>query len=125
MQGPAQTWLLKVRWGKLNQWLKEGSLPELKVFLNQEGWEFYQTDLERTYTVSWSLFQFLMSTPENKKIMNEMLRRLQIMRRPRGVCSEVLGSLYSGGLNQFEVDWHEWIRSVVKKPFAPAPTTRK
>ena len=124
MQGTAQTWLLKHRWGDLNRWLKDGSLPELKTFLNLEGWDYYSTDLDRAYTASWSLFQFLKSTPEKQKIMNEMLRRIQIIHRPPATCSEVLGTLYPGGLVQFEKDWHEWIRLPLKTPFVPPPLGR-
>jgi hypothetical protein len=119
MEGAMQDWWLKHRWGQLNQWLKDGSLPHPDAFLNISHRDFLKLDPNRAYPVSWSLFQFLMSTPEKRLILNQMLDRYQTQ---PGSCAKSLDSLYPGGLAQFETDWHEWIRLPFKTPFAPPPT---
>jgi hypothetical protein len=120
MEGAQQTWWLKHRWGLLNQWLKAGTLPRLPAFLNFDNRQFHELDANEAYAVSWSLFQFLMSTPGNREILNQTLDQFQTAESPDR-CAEILGDLYPGGLDQFEVDWHEWIRLPFKTPFASSP----
>jgi len=110
---------LRGRWLRLKQWHEQGSLPKVPAFVDQTPEEFRKLPPERSYIVSWSLFQFLMSNPENRKAMNGMVRRQQ-RRRDFAPCSELLEELYPGGLAKLEKDWHSWIvrgaASVLPKP---------
>ncbi len=103
---------LDFQWFELKRWLDDGSLPALRKFLDVTPGEFRALDPGRAYPVSWSLFQFLMSTPENRAAMNELIREYQP--QPAAAwppdCAKVLGELYPGGLNQMQSDWHAWIR---------------
>jgi len=121
MEGAAQDWWLKHRWAMLNQWLKDSSLPRVRNFLDLSPREFRGLDPARAYPVSWSLIQFLMSTPANRQILNELLDQFQTADPPDG-CAEILDGLYPGGLKQFEAEWHEWVRLPFKTPFLPSPT---
>lgn len=110
---------LAARWQRLKQWREDRSLPAVRAFVDQTAAEFVKLPVERSYIVSWSLFQLLMSTPENRTIMNTMLRRQQ-RRRDFAPCSELLDELYPGGVATLEKDWHAWIArgaaSVLPKP---------
>jgi hypothetical protein len=103
---------LNYQWFELKQWLDEGSLPTLRNFLNLTPEEFRALDAGRTYPVSWSLFQFLMSTPENRAAMNELIHEYQP--DPGKIwppdCAKLLGKSYPGGLAKMESDWHAWIQ---------------
>jgi hypothetical protein len=103
---------LDFQWFELKRWLDAGSLPSLKTFLNLTPDEFRALDAGRTYPVSWSLFQFLMSTPENRAAMNELIREYQP--QPEAAwppdCAKLMGKFYPGGLNKMESDWHVWIQ---------------
>ena len=110
------------RWLRLKQWREEGTLPKVREFIDQTPEEFSKLPPERSYIVSWSLFQFLMSSADNRKAMNAMVRRQQ-RRRDFAPCSELLDEFYAGGVARLEKDWHAWIvrgaSSVLPKP-APA-----
>jgi hypothetical protein len=100
---------LEYQWYELKKWLDEGSLPDLQKFLNLTPPEFRALPPERTYPISWSLFQFLMGTDERRKAMNEMIREYQ-MQNPFTVdCARLLGASYPGGITKMEKDWHAWI----------------
>jgi hypothetical protein len=89
-------------------------------FLDLSPGQFRALDPARSYPVSWSLIQFLMSTPANRQILNELLDQYQTIEPPDG-CAEILNQLYPGGLPRFEADWHEWVRLPFKAPFLPSP----
>lgn len=99
---------LRSRWLRLRRWQEEGTLPKVRAFVDQTPEEFRRMAPEQSYAVSWSLFQFLMSSADNRKVLNAMVRRQQ-SRRDFAPCSEVLEELYPGGVAQFEKDWHDWI----------------
>jgi hypothetical protein len=109
MRSESATQRLNFQWQELKRWLDEGSLPDLRVFLNLSPPEFRALPAERTYPVSWSLFQFLMVTPENRKAMNEMIRAYQTQNPATVDCARLLGASYPGGLAGMEKDWHAWI----------------
>lgn len=110
---------LNARWTLLKHWLDEGSLPKVGAFVDQSPEEFRRMPVDRSYTVSWSLFQFLMSTPERRAALGGLARRWA--RRGEGHCGRLLEELYPGGLAKLEKDWHGWIaRGAARVLPAPA-----
>jgi hypothetical protein len=101
--------VLRSRWYELRKWLEEGSLPELRKFLDISPEEFRREDPARTYPVSWSVFQLLMSTPENRRVLDEMVLEYQKPGVTPGDCSKMLNRLYPGGLVRMNQDWRAWI----------------
>ena len=100
---------LRGRWFELRKWLQEGSLPDMRKFLDNTPEEFRQQDPKMTYPVSWSIFQLLMSTPENRRALNAMVTDFQKPGvRPQD-CSQMLNKYYPGGLARMDKDWHGWI----------------
>lgn len=99
---------LKYRWHQLKKWLDEGSLPELRGFLNTSPREFRTQPASRMYPASWSVFQLLMSTPENRLALNAMVLEFQ---KPGATpdCAQLLDKSYPGGLAKMEKDWRVWI----------------
>jgi len=104
---------LRSRWFELRKWLQEGSLPELRQFLNNSPQEFRREDPQMTYPVSWSVFQLLMSTPENRRVLNGLVAEYQKPAIKPGVkspdCAEILNKSYPGGLARMDKDWRSWI----------------
>ncbi len=101
---------LNGQWHALKRWQDKGSLPDLRQFLNISPAEFRALPPERSYLVSWSIFQLLMSMPENRQAMNAMIRAYQ---RPRPVppdCAALLDKTYPGGLAKMGKDWQAWIK---------------
>lgn len=98
---------LQGRWQRLKQWREEGTLPPVRAFVDQTAEEFRKMPPEVSYAVSWSLFQFLLSTTERREAMQGMVRRWQ--RRGEGGCGSLLEELYPGGVVKLEKDWHGWI----------------
>jgi hypothetical protein len=109
MQDAAHAQMLKIRWGLLSLWLHDKKLPALKDFLDLAPDEWNHLDIERAYTASWSLFQFLMSTEKNRKMMTGWLREMQSRRSFTPETVALVERDYPGGLTQFEADWHKWI----------------
>jgi hypothetical protein len=102
--------VLRRRWALLNFWLREGQLPPLTPLLNatdQPHWE--KKGQEQAYAMSWSVFQFLMSSDSNKQLMRTLIREWQEPGRHEPVSSEQIGRLYPGGMTGFETAWRRWI----------------
>jgi hypothetical protein len=112
---------LDYQWHELKQWLDEGSLPDLRRFLNLNPPQFRALDPSRTYPISWSLFQFLMGTPERRQAMNEMIREYQTQNPSTVDCAKLLGASYPGGLAKMEKDWHAWIARGAVNVLGPPP----
>lgn len=51
-----------------------------------------------------------MSTPQNKKVLQQLMKELQSTRSPNAKVADLIAKLYPGGLNKFEKDWHTWIK---------------
>jgi hypothetical protein len=124
MQDEADVRSLNRRWTLLNQWWWEDSLPKLEGFLNLDRHGQSTDETTRFYTVSWSVFQFFMSTPENRKVLRQLLVRLQPSAPVPTDCAGALNALYPGGLNRFERDWHEWIRKGTSNLSLPGKPSR-
>ena len=99
---------LKYRWYELKKWLDEGSLPALRSFLNLKPDEFRKQPSSRMYPVSWSVFQLLMSTPENRQTLSLLVLEFQKPGPPPD-CAKLLDQNYPGGLARMEKDWRAWI----------------
>ena len=100
---------LRSRWYVLRKWLGEGKLPELRRFLNLTPPEFRQEDAQMTYPVSWSIFQLLMSTPENRRALNAMVVEFQRPGAQPADCVPMLNKYYPGGVAKMDKDWRGWI----------------
>lgn len=116
---------LRARWVRLREWEEAGTLPRVAEFVDLTPDEFRRVAPERSYAVSWSLFQFLMSSADNRRVLGVMVRRQQ-RRREYAPCSELLEELYPGGVRQFEKEWRAWIiqgaaRVVPKEDKTPPP----
>lgn len=100
---------LQYRWAKLNVLLRAKQLPTPRTILNWSEEEWMQQDPGLTYTVSWSMFQLMMSTPQRQAGLQKYLREIQRLRRRETDLAVVFGAYYTGGLAQLEKDWHGWI----------------
>jgi len=109
MQDEYDVGSLKYRWAKLNLWLRESQLPALPQFLNLSEKEWRNQDIDQAYTVSWSLFQFLMSSPANQRILRQLLEGLQQNPGRTMDCAALITRFYPGGTTRLERDWHSWI----------------
>jgi hypothetical protein len=109
MRDRSDKMLLISQWLLLQKYLNEGSLPNLRTFLNLSDRDFRALQGERSYPVSWSLFQLLMSTPERRRAMNQMLKGYQKQDDSKPDCAMLLEKSYPGGLAKMEKDWREWI----------------
>jgi len=118
MRDAADELQLKYRWHALKQWLDEGSLPELRSFLNLTPEEFHRQPPERTYPASWSLFQLLMSTPENRQALNALVLAFQKPGAPPD-CAKLLDKYYPGGIARMGKDWKVWIARGAASVFWP------
>jgi len=112
---------LEWNWFELKKWLDENSLPDLKTFLNLPPTEFRAQDQARTYPISWSLFQFLASTPENRAVMNKMILQFQNQNPFDHDCAVLLEKDYPGGVAKLEKDWHAWIARGAKNVLGKVP----
>jgi hypothetical protein len=114
MRSESSVQRLDYQWFILKKWLDEGSLPALRGFLNLTPPEFRAQDAGRTYPISWSLFQFLASTPENRAVMNGMILQFQDQDPRKTDCAGLLDKSYPGGVAKMEKDWHAWIERGAK-----------
>lgn len=110
MRNEAALQRLQDQWLALKLWLDDGSLPRLRAFLNQTPEDFRARDVAHAYLVSWSVFQLLMSTPENRRVLNGMIMEFQKSGPAPADCARLLDKAYPGGLVKLEKDWRAWIK---------------
>ena len=118
--GELQQRMLRQRWTRLNQWLRERSLLPLESLVNADGSAFKQLDPEMAYTMSWSLFQLLMSSGASRQMMLTMLGERQSLTGEPMPCAKQIDRLHPGGLQRLEVAWHAWIVAGSSATNAPA-----
>jgi hypothetical protein len=111
---------LRRRWLQLNLWWREGSLFAIESLLNADSAAFKTLDPEKAYTMSWSLFQLLMSSDANRRMMLTLLQERQEPARERPDCAEQVQRLQPGGLKRLEAAWHAWILAGAGATNAPA-----
>lgn len=100
---------LRIRWGLLNVWLRDGNLASLPAFVNLTQADWDKLDIDRVYVISWSIFQFLASTEVNRVVLRDLLAARRGPRREESGPAERLDTEYPGGLKKLETDWHRWI----------------
>lgn len=107
--GELQQRMLRQRWTRLNEWLRDRSLLPLEKLLNASNADFKHLDPEKAYTTSWSLFQLLMSNNNHRTMMLTMLGERQSLHEKPPECSAQIDRLHYGGLKKLETAWHAWI----------------
>ena len=107
--GELQQRMLRQRWTRLNQWLRERSLLPLESLVNADDNAFKRLDPEKAYTMSWSLFQLLMSTGANRQMMLTVLGERQSLTEEPAPCAKQIERLHGGGVKHLEAAWHAWI----------------
>lgn len=107
--GELQQRMLRQRWTRLNEWLRDRSLLPLEKLLNATNADFKHLEPEKAYTTSWSLFQLLMSNNNNRTMMLTMLDERQSHFEKPPDCTAQIDRLYPGGLKKLETAWHAWI----------------
>lgn len=108
-RNPQNTAALQKRWAYLNGCLREGKLPELVPLLNANHRQWTALDPDIAYAASWSLFQFLMRSDANKRLVRTLLQEWQDTPFRRVDCAAQMQRLYPGGLKALEKEWHQWI----------------
>lgn len=124
-QGEMHQRHLRRRWMQLNLWLSESSLFSMESILNANGATFKTMDPEKAYTMSWSLFQLIMSSDANRKMMLALLHERQTPERERLDCAEQVQRLHPGGLKRLEAAWHTWIIAGASATNAPVARPAK
>lgn len=107
--GEVQQRILHRRWTRLNEWLRDRSLLPLKKLVDSSNADFKDLDPEKAYTTSWSLFQLLMSSGNDRQMVLALLAEREGLTAPPSDCSEQIGRLRPGGLARLETAWHAWI----------------
>ena len=117
--------MLRHRWIQLNLWLGESSLLPLESLLNADAPTFKSMDPEKAYITSWSLFQLLMSSEVNRRMMIALLYERQNPNESFD-CAKQVTRLYPGGVKRLEQAWHAWIVAGAGATNAPAarPVTK-
>src|SRR4051812_22249383 len=103
--------LLRHRWTLLNQWQKEDKLLPLSTLLSADPEAFMGFKPEKSYAMSWSLFQLLMSSDSNRTALRALIRERQALPNQGVENKDQLSRLYPGGLPRLETDLRTWIRA--------------
>ena len=112
--------LLRQRWTKLHGWLHAQSLLPFETLLNADSATFKSLDPEKAYIMSWSLFQLLMSSDVNRRMMLAILHERQSSGGEPINSTEQIERLHKGGLKRFDVDWRVWIVAGASATNVPA-----
>lgn len=107
--GELQQRMLRQRWIRLNEWLRDRSLLPIEKLLDASNADFKHLNPEKAYTTSWSLFQLLMSNHNNRQMMLTMLGERQSLHEKPPDCSAQIDRLQAGGLKKLQSDWRAWI----------------
>jgi len=94
-------------------WAKKGFPVELDKLLNMSNEEFHNLDRidgVPSYTMSYSLVYFMMSSPQTEKVLKEILWDIRNSSRTGKVDSiKIIDENYRGGFKNFERQWKAWI----------------
>jgi hypothetical protein len=94
----------------LAEWLKGNRQPDLRqlLALNHSQWmDHEQGDSRRVRALSWSVVDFLMSSPRGQETLRDFLATLKDL---RGLYSlEAFNRTYEGGAGAFERRWLEHV----------------
>lgn len=109
--GELQQRMLRLRWMRLGEWQQAKSLPSLTELLNASPMGFRVIDPEKAYATSWSLFQLLVASDVNRRVVVQLLNERQgaTRRTPPEECSTQIERLYPGGLTKLDAAWRAWI----------------
>ncbi len=109
--GELQQRMLRHRWTRLGEWQQAKSLPRLTELLNADPMGFRAIDPEKAYAASWSLFQLLVASDANRRMVVKLLtdRQGATRRSPPEDCSAQIENLYPGGLAKLDATWQAWI----------------
>ncbi len=111
--------LLHQRWTRLKEWLRDGSLLPIESLLKADSTGFKSLEPEKAYVMSWSIFQFLMSSEINQRMTLSILREWQNVNEEPPDSMQQIERLHAGGLKTFETSWHRWINAVPAGSKAP------
>lgn len=126
--GELQQRMLRYRWTRLGEWQQAKSLPSLTELLNASPMGFRGMDPEKAYAASWSLFQLLVASDTNRRVVVRLLSERQgtTTRTPPEECSTQIERLYQGGLGRLDAAWQAWIvRGASATNEVRKPTTRR
>lgn len=90
--------------------LAAGRLPDLGSYLDldQKTWQRKDDANEPMRTISWSLGWFLLSSPEGRQLLNDLIRAHQDGRRIEK-SSALVDRYWRGGLKALDAAWRAWI----------------
>jgi len=108
--------VLRQRWTRLKEWLRDGAFLPLESLLKADSAGFKSLEPEKAYVMSWSVFQFLMSSDANQRMVLSILREWQGPEDEPPDSVRQIERLHPGGLKAFEASWHRWINSVPATP---------
>lgn len=109
--GELQQRMLRYRWTRLGEWQQAKSLPPLKELLDVSAGGFRAIEPEKAYATSWSLFQLLVASDANRRVVVALLNERQgsTTADTPEACSAQVERLYPGGLPKLEAAWQAWI----------------
>jgi hypothetical protein len=111
--------------------LASGTLPGLAehLDLDRTAWQKMDDADQPVRTLSWSVCWFLLSSPEGRQLLNDLIRAHQAGRRPEK-SSALADRYWRGGSKALEAAWRAWIpgaRAVmamdIPNPEEPSLTT--
>lgn len=96
-------------WVHLQQRQKLGQLMPLRDYINLSPQRWYSGDLQDHYGMGWSLIYYLMSEPEGKRFLKEMMNKMAENYCWSTPGSEYFDDRYPGGFKAFEAGWKNWL----------------
>lgn len=90
--------------------LSQGGLPALADYLDvpRQDWQLKDDAGEPMRDVSWSVCWFLLSSPEGRQLLNDLIRAHQPGRRAEK-SSALVDRYWRGGTKALEAAWRAWI----------------
>lgn len=116
--------MLRQRWSKLKEWLRDGAFLSLETLLKADSAGFKSLEPEKAYVMSWSVFQFLMSSDANQRLMLSILREWQKTEDEAPDSVRQIERLHPGGIKAFEASWHRWLNLVSATQKTPDASQR-
>lgn len=96
-------------WAHLQKRQQRRQLMSLQEYVNLKPQQWYGGNLKDNYGMAWSLVYFLMTDPQGKRFLKEMMNDMA-----QDYCwstpgSEYFNAHYPGGFVAFEADWKAWL----------------
>lgn len=89
--------------------INQGTLMDLKQYMQLNPREWYEQKLNEKYALAWSMIYFLLSDVQGQTVVREIMNQMAKNYCLRFSSVDYLEQFYTGGFHGLTADWRAWL----------------